>query len=277
MIILLTNDDGYQAQGLKTLEEVLVAAGHEVWVCAPSNERSAQSQAITISGQVKITRYGERHFHCSGTPADSILYGLGGNFVPAHPDIVISGINHGYNASTDIIYSGTVGAAREAVLRGLPALAISARKDRKRNHYPFVEAAQFLTANLETFLPFCNRETLININVPPNPSGRWRAAEVGLLEYFDVMEKMHSPRKGKFDASSTKLGLAYGQEEQEFHIDGEVLISIASGGRPEVVDNGKITDYMILSEGDISVTPLEVLPVVHQKSFEELQRLEEQT
>ena len=126
MIILLTNDDGYQAEGISVLETVLAEAGHEVWVCAPSDQRSAQSHAMTLKGKIRFIRFDARHYHCSGTPADCILYGLNGGALPVAPDVVVSGINHGYNASTDILYSGTVGAASEAALRGIPAIAISA-------------------------------------------------------------------------------------------------------------------------------------------------------
>ncbi|MGI6433358.1 MAG: 5'/3'-nucleotidase SurE [Sphaerochaetaceae bacterium] len=151
MIILLTNDDGFQAEGLNTLEMVLAQAGHQIWVCAPSEERSAQSHAMTLKGRVRFVRYDERHYQCSGTPADCMLYGLHGEALPVTPDLIISGINHGYNASTDILYSGTVGAAREAALRGYPAIAISARRNKDTNLYPFYEAATFLADHLDTF------------------------------------------------------------------------------------------------------------------------------
>ena len=98
---------------------------------------------MTLRGKVKFVRFGEQHYHCSGSPADCILYGLAGGPVPVRPDLVVSGINHGYNASTDIIYSGTVGAASEAALRGLPSIAISARSDRNTANSPFMKRRRF--------------------------------------------------------------------------------------------------------------------------------------
>ena len=153
MRILLTNDDGFTAAGIQALDRVLQSRGHEVWMCAPSEQRSAQSHALSLKGKVRFVRFGARHYHCSGTPADCILYGLTGGAIPVMPDVVISGINHGYNASTDILYSGTVGAAREAALRSLPAIAISARSDHQSGEFPFNEAAIFLADQLEQFLP----------------------------------------------------------------------------------------------------------------------------
>ena len=181
MVILLTNDDGYQAEGLLVLENVLQRFGHEVWICAPSEQRSAQSHAMTLRGKVRIVRYDQRHYHCSGTPADCILYGLSGGALPVTPDLVISGINHGYNASTDILYSGTIGAAKEAILRGLKAIAISARMDKTTGIYPFEQGATFIAGHLDQFLPLCTNDVLLNINVPPHSSGRWPTGRIGIL------------------------------------------------------------------------------------------------
>jgi len=201
MIILLTNDDGYDSEGILILEQVLSQKGHEVWVCAPSEQQSAQSHAMSLKGKVRIHRYGDRHYHCSGTPSDCILYGLGGNAIPVIPDVIISGINHGYNASTDILYSGTVGAASEAALRGYPSIAISARMDLTTETYPFETGALFIHEHLEDFLPLCTREVLLNINIPPHPNGGWRVGHIGQLEYLDVVERTSGPKNMSFDGS----------------------------------------------------------------------------
>ena len=268
MVILLTNDDGYQAEGIVVLEKVLLQAGHEVWVCAPSDQRSAQSHAMTLRGKVRFVRFGDRHYHCSGTPADCILYGLNGATLHVKPDLVVSGINHGYNASTDILYSGTVGAASEAALRGLPSIAISARSDSATGLFPFYEAATFLAVHLEEFVPLCNSEVLLNINVPPNPSRNWKIGRMGQLEYFDVVERSSTVRTTSFDASSTKIGLAYGdsQDPEQVNIGDEVSYSLRMDVHPQMRQSSLETDYQILSEGDISVTPLKVNPVVHEET-----------
>jgi len=276
MIILLTNDDGYQSEGITVLEAVLAEAGHEVWVCAPSDQRSAQSHAMTLKGKIKFIRYDARHYHCSGTPADCILYGLNGDAIPITPDVIISGINHGYNASTDILYSGTVGAASEAALRGIPAIAISARAEKYTEQYPFVEAAAFLAEHLEEFLPFCTREVLLNINVPPVPNGSWRVGMIGQLQYFDVVEKSSSARSTSYDASSTKLGLAYSDEDVDANgvgIGEEMTLLLKSDTPPELVHAELETDYQLLGEHFISVTPILVHPVVDITSAKKLEQL----
>ncbi|HHU89279.1 MAG: 5'/3'-nucleotidase SurE [Sphaerochaetaceae bacterium] len=264
MVVLLTNDDGYQVEGITTLEQCLSEAGHEVWVCAPSSERSAQSQAITVHGKVTIVRYDERHYHCSGTPADCVLYGLGGEALPIIPDVVVSGINYGYNASTDILYSGTVGAAREAALRGFPSIAISARSNRETGVYPFEETAKFLADNLEWMVPLCSSEVILNINVPPQPNGEWRLGMVGHLEYFDYVEKSSTKNKTSYDVSSSKIGLAYGNANTLSAIGEEVTLSLTNLVPPELKKGDPQADYLLLNQGYISVTPIVVEPVVHQ-------------
>lgn len=274
MIILLTNDDGYQAEGLATLEMVLAQAGHEVWVCAPSDQRSAQSHAMTLKGKIRFIRYDARHYHCSGTPADCILYGLHGGALPVRPDVVVSGINHGYNASTDILYSGTVGAASEAALRGYPAIAISARHDRQTGRFPFLEAASFLSQHLEEFVPLCTQDVLLNINVPPNPTTRWCVGRIGQLEYFDVVERSSTTRSTSYDASSTKIGLAYGDADPDANgvaIGDEMTLSLKNEVPPELRQSDLETDYRLLGEGCISVTPLLVHPVVDMDTVARLE------
>jgi 5'-nucleotidase len=276
MNILLTNDDGYQSEGISVLETVLAEAGHEVWVCAPSDQRSAQSHAMTLKGKIKFIRYDARHYHCSGTPADCILYGLNGEAIPIVPDVIISGINHGYNASTDILYSGTVGAASEAALRGVPAMAVSARADKETGVYPFVEAAAFVAEHLHEFLPLCTRDVLLNINVPPQPNGKWRVGMIGQLAYFDVVERSSSARSTSYDASSTKLGLAFGDADVDANgvgIGDEMTLLLKTEVPPELIHSELETDYHILGEHYISVTPITVHPVVDMHTAEVLEKL----
>jgi 5'-nucleotidase len=252
MRILLTNDDGYESLGLDTLRNSLLAAGHEVWVCAPSGQRSATSHSMTLRGDVFVTKYAERSYHCSGSPADCILYGLKGEAVPISPDVVISGINHGYNLSTDILYSGTVGAASEAALMGIPAIAISAMCDQEKV-YPFSQAAMFLVEHLDRFLPLCNSDTLVNINVPPKPNhNSWRVGNLGHLEYYDSVERSETPSERVFDTSGTVFGTSTALEGSAYRLRGGVV----PGQRCDTVH----TDFSIVVDGDISVTALQVLP-----------------
>lgn len=121
--ILLTNDDGIEAEGLKILEKVLQGLAHVV-IVAPDQERSAVSHGLTIHSRLRMTELSSNRYVINGTPADCIIFALQRLF-SQFPDLVISGINHGANLGDDIMYSGTVAAAREAARFGVPAIAIS--------------------------------------------------------------------------------------------------------------------------------------------------------
>jgi len=160
--ILATNDDGILAPGLKALEESLKALG-EVTVVAPDYERSATSQGITIHAPLRVQTIDEHHYATSGTPADSVILALH-LILKQRPDIVVSGINPGANLGENVIYSGTVAAALEATLHGVPAVAISSasRKDFDyRSSAAF--AAQLAAKVLEEGLP---PGVMLNVNVP---------------------------------------------------------------------------------------------------------------
>ena len=126
--ILITNDDGIASDGLRRLAEAALDFG-EVYVVAPDAQRSAASHSITLHAPVDLSPYplpveGVRAFSCSGTPCDCVRVGSL-NVMPSPPDAVLSGINRGYNAATDIQYSATAGAAFEAAFQGFPAIALS--------------------------------------------------------------------------------------------------------------------------------------------------------
>src|SRR5882724_10988712 len=127
--ILLTNDDGYDAPGLKALAAVLEGWA-TVSIVAPNGEKSGAAQSLTLRQPIVCHPKGERHWAVDGTPADAVIVALH-KLLPEKPDLVISGINHGANMGENIYYSGTVGAARESALHHIPSVAISlcARKD----------------------------------------------------------------------------------------------------------------------------------------------------
>ncbi len=125
MRILLSNDDGYSAPGIQVLAEVLRAKGHDIWIVAPSEERSGNSHAISILSPLLCKCVAEKTFSVSGTPADAVAVALADVLKDNKPDVVISGINNGYNVGRDVNYSGTVGAATEAALEGYKAIAVS--------------------------------------------------------------------------------------------------------------------------------------------------------
>ena len=127
MRVVLTNDDGIQAVGLRAIYRALLDAGHEVHVFAPMTEQSAVGHAITVHGPLRVKKVSEAGFTgmgIYGTPTDCVKLGVG-EFLPGPPDIVVSGINAGANVGPDILYSGTVAAATEGAHLGFPALAVS--------------------------------------------------------------------------------------------------------------------------------------------------------
>ncbi len=195
MNILLSNDDGYTAEGIRTLERVLSSYGHNIYVSAPDSEQSGKSHAMTIKGRVTVTEYSPHHFHVSGTPADCIIYSHRCSLFPVSFDVVISGINHGYNLSTDIIYSGTCAAARQAAFYGMKAIAISVEE--RDNLRLFEAAASFLCSNLDYFLSLIPVGTFMNINLPSSFDGRYEAAGLGEIVYNDsvVVREMNGDRR----------------------------------------------------------------------------------
>ncbi len=252
MKILLTNDDGYRSQGLQTLEQALLASGHEVWVCAPSTERSASSHSMTLRGEVKLTEYKPNHYHCSGTPADCILYASKGKLFPETPDLVISGINHGYNISTDILYSGTVGAAREASMNGWKAIAVSCDRS-KDGLFAFEHAASFVVTHLDEFYPLCSSSCLININVPAIANGKWKTGLMSYLDYHDAIETKNEEKTHVFDTS-------------QIHFGTSIVLTLKPGLPPAQRCSTQGTDFQAVADGYISVSALSILPPLHEQT-----------
>jgi 5'-nucleotidase len=160
--ILVTNDDGIHAPGLKALEASLQPLG-EVTVVAPEREMSATSQSITIHSPLRVHVIDERHYAVSGTPADAIILALH-QILAEKPDLVVSGINPGANLGENVIYSGTVAAAMEATLHGVPSIAVSLAS-RKAHEFSAAGAfaAQLAAQVLEEGLP---PGVMLNVNVP---------------------------------------------------------------------------------------------------------------
>ena len=127
--ILISNDDGLDAIGIAILEEVAAKFSDDVWVIAPTSNRSGMSRAITLHNDVIIEPRGNNRFACSGTPSDCVIMGMA-KVLDRKPDLVLSGINAGMNVADDVLYSGTIAAAMEASLMGVPAIALSQRNGR---------------------------------------------------------------------------------------------------------------------------------------------------
>ena len=163
--ILITNDDGIEADGIIRLAEIAKDYG-EVWVIAPAHQRSAASHCITLRDSIEMKKHdfpveGVKAFACSGTPADCVRVGSL-SLMPYKPDVVLSGINYGYNVASDIQYSATCGAAFEASFQGFRAIALS--EDGNKNHgitdaYIRELLDEYIDVKLE-------RNQILNINFP---------------------------------------------------------------------------------------------------------------
>jgi len=194
--ILISNDDGYQADGLKALAAAMEPLG-EVWVVAPDREQSATSHALSLGRPLRIDEVQERWFHVDGTPSDCSYLAINHLMKDRPPELMVSGINHGPNLADDITYSGTVAAAMEASLLGVPSVAFSLVA---RRHFDFGPAARFAQALARVMLatPLPPR-VLINVNVPGGgePNG-YQITRLGKHSWgYDVVENV-DPRGRKY-------------------------------------------------------------------------------
>ncbi len=189
-LLLLTNDDGYQARGLCALAEALAELG-EVWIVAPQQQMSGVSHAISLHRPVRAAHFAERSVWVDGTPADCIYCALG-HFLPRPPTLVLSGINHGPNLGDDIFYSGTMAAAVEACLAGYSAMALSAGWQADMD----VSAAAIVPLVAEALDHPMPERTLLNVNIPSTLAAAWRFcnAALGPRPYPKVVERRVDPR-----------------------------------------------------------------------------------
>jgi len=198
--ILCSNDDGIHAAGLRTLARRLSDLG-DVIVVAPDRERSATSHAFTLQRPLRCEELEKNYFAVDGTPADCVYIGLL-KLSGKKPDLVVSGINHGFNLGSDVFYSGTVAGAVEAALRDVPAIAVSLEWARGMADKPdvFEPAAEFVhalaRATLAEGLP---TGTLLNVNVPQrsSPSG-YQWTRLGKRVYRDQVDERQDLRGRRY-------------------------------------------------------------------------------
>jgi len=180
MRVLLSNDDGVDAPGIRILAERLRAAGHEVWVVAPDRDRSGASNSLTLDQPIRVARVDSMTWCVYGTPTDCVHVALAG-LLEREPDIVVSGINSSANLGDDVIYSGTVAAAMEGRFLGLPAIAVScASRNHQAQHYATAAraAVEIVARLLVDPLP---SDTILNVNVPDIPWDDLAGFEVARL------------------------------------------------------------------------------------------------
>ncbi len=189
-VILVTNDDGIHAQGLVALAQALEPLG-EVYVVAPDREQSAVGHALTLHRPLRVDRLGERRFSVNGTPSDCVNLGVLG-LLPERPVLVASGINHGSNLGDDVTYSGTVSAAMEGTLLGVPAMAVS-QVDADAGGFEEAGRVARLVASraLVEGLP---AKTLLNVNVPRGTVRGIRMTRLGHRVYREKVVQETDPR-----------------------------------------------------------------------------------
>jgi 5'-nucleotidase len=229
--ILLTNDDGIGAPGLAALQAGLRDAG-ELWVVAPEREQSASSHALTLNDPLRVQRRAERTFTLSGTPTDCVLVAVRGiaGLMEPRPDLVVAGINHGPNMGEDVTYSGTVAAAIEGSLLGLPAIAFSNAAWHPEHLDASAEIARRMMALFRGSRAYAGG--LLNVNIPDLPLAEiagMRVTRLGKRVYRDEIQTRTDPRGRKY-----------------YWI----------GGDPPVWENDPLSDFGAVSSGYVSVTPL---------------------
>lgn len=194
-LILLSNDDGHAASGLIAVRDALTAHA-DVVVCAPEVNQSATSHSLSLHRVLRLRQAAPGVFALDGTPADCIYVALhaGSRVLPRRPDLVVSGMNHGLNLGSDVFYSGTVAAAREGALRGIPAIALSA------DHGAAGAAAAALGAELALALHRASGQlprspaALLNVNIPAGSRWTVRATRIGSRLYTEDVVFRDDPR-----------------------------------------------------------------------------------
>lgn len=226
--ILVSNDDGIHAEGLRVLVEALAPLGN-VSVIAPDREQSATSHALTLHRPLRVRKISDGILSVDGTPTDCVLLGVHG-FLKRNPALVVSGINHGPNMGNDVLYSGTVAAASEGAFLGIPSIAFSLATWEAADFAPAGKVAHDLVKLLlKRGIP---AGTCLNVNIPPLPYDNikgTKVARLGRRVFRDVIVEKTDPR-------------------------GKIYYWI--GGEAPTWDHDEASDFHAVSEGYVAVTPL---------------------
>lgn len=195
--VLISNDDGIHAPGLKVLEHIAKKVCKEVWIVAPETEQSATGHSLTLRRPLRIHKHADKHYSVDGTPTDCVLLALNEIMKECPPDLVLSGVNKGWNLGEDVTYSGTVAAAMEATILGVPAIAFSQSfKDVHRVKWSTAEnhGQEVLTKLISMGWP---KNTLMNVNFPDVISKSVKGIEFarqGRRKIGDELSKRQDPR-----------------------------------------------------------------------------------
>jgi 5'-nucleotidase len=249
MRILLTNDDGYHAPGLKVLEEIAARLSDDVWIVAPAEEQSGAGHSLTLTRPIRVRKHGEKRFAVAGTPTDAVMMALARIMQDHKPDLILSGVNRGANLAEDVTYSGTVSAAMEGALAGVRSIALSQvyAREGAGDSVPFEAAAAWGERVLRPLLdaPLAPR-TLVNVNFPTGPADAVKGIRVvqhGLRDYGRLQIVTNRDPRG-YDYHWFALGQA-------------------------VETPSHATDLEAIADGFIAVTPLH-LDLTHHPSLARL-------
>ncbi|UCD17564.1 MAG: 5'/3'-nucleotidase SurE [Candidatus Zixiibacteriota bacterium] len=245
MLILLTNDDGINADGLKALEKALGRVA-DILVFAPDREQSASSHSLTLDRPLRILERGPNRYACDGTPTDCVMLAVHGILKHRLPDMLISGINHGANMGEDVTYSGTVAAAIEGATLGIPSIAASNTDSVSLDSYQ--PAARFMARFVRQYSKLTlSPDIFLNINFPvlngPKFS-RYAYTSLGQRRYNDIVIEKTDPR-----------GKHY------YWIGGESTWDTVEG-----------SDFEAVSNGYVSISPLK-MNFTHMESFHRLKKV----
>jgi 5'-nucleotidase len=225
--ILATNDDGYRSEGIHALARALRDVG-EVTIVAPMSEASAIGHALTLRRPLRLEQVGDGVFEVDGTPTDCVNIAITKAYAGALPDLVVSGINNGYNLGDDITYSGTVAGAMEGALLGVSSVAVSLARSQARNDFSRAAeaAAQIAAIVLREGLP---SRTFLNLNVPPGDPKGFRVTVQAKRNHVTTVDERLDPRGRAY------YWIEEGQNDWEPH---------------------DRSDYQAVRDGYVSVTPL---------------------
>ena len=241
-LILVTNDDGYRSEGILALAKALERVG-DVTIVAPQNESSAIGHALTLRRPLRLEHIGDRVYGVDGTPTDCVNVGVA-QVLKRLPDLVVSGINKGWNLGDDVTYSGTVAGALEAALLSVPGIAVSLRATRAA--YDFTYAADIAATLAEGLLrrPLPSR-TFLNVNVPRGEPKGWRVTVQAGRNHITSVGERHDPQGRPY------YWLEEGQTDWHPH---------------------DRSDYQTVRDGYVSITPLQPDLTAHNalRAVEEL-------
>ena len=267
MEILITNDDGYNSKGIKVLADIMKKYGN-VTVIAPKHHQSGMSMAVSLGfKQIAHKNLGEGWHYIDATPASCVKFGLNTMFLEKHPDVVVSGINHGSNAATASCYSGTLGAAEEAALNGIPAIGVSLDTLHPDADFSGVEK-YFGDIFVDLIKNWPDRHGVYyNVNFPDIPTEQLkgvRAGSQGMGRWIKEFKEWDIAHYAKYGITPEMLG----QSSDPQHEEGEDLYMMVG----EFLDdprNPDDADHHLMSEGYVSV----VAHNVDNTDYQEVERL----